>query len=530
MYTVIVADYDDEFRKRIIEKIEWKSIGFQVIGAAKDGEEAFELIKELEPDFLLTEIDLPKLNGIELTRQLRKVRPSIQIAFLSSHEEFAYAQQAIQYNIVDYILKPISLDELGGRLESIKEKIDGYFGAFTHKYAKERKISSQEFVLSLLLSDFVQGEQQETRIIEAAIQCGFLRDANNENLRYVVVVTEIQDEYEKNAADRRSVDAVENILKKYVKCISCYLNGRVISVTAATQAGLNKYLPVFAEEMIENSARISMGCRIGISSQMSSILKCREAYMEAMIAFEAPEKNSVVFLKKQEKDTVFNQGEFQKSIDKIEMLLYSGSSRGLGDYFQKLEEKILSGKQEVGHCLFILWRIVAMVYNVVYHVSGETGVCRLQKEYPLHNMQNMDNVMKGLWNVKDLCLSAQKMLNIQKKKSSELICEKVLNSITNRYMEQELSVMMISEEIGISPNYLSALVKRTTGKTFVELLTEKRIKRAEELLLHTVMKIREIAEECGYRDQYYFSHCFKKATGISPNSYRQKKSKNESNE
>ena len=112
------------------------------------------------------------------------------------------------------------------------------------------------------------------------------------------------------------------------------------------------------------------------------------------------------------------------------------------------------------------------------------------------------------------------MLMDQRKKSSEVICEQAVQIIQDRYAQQDLSVMIISEEIGVSPNYLSSLIKKTTGSSMVEILTKTRIEKAMELLQCTGMKIGEITELCGYKDQYYFSHCFKKLTGVSPNKYR----------
>ena len=95
-----------------------------------------------------------------------------------------------------------------------------------------------------------------------------------------------------------------------------------------------------------------------------------------------------------------------------------------------------------------------------------------------------------------------------------------IDIIENKYADQELSLLSVSSEIGVSPNYLSTLIKKNTGRTFVELLTDRRIRKARELLLGTTMKIREITEACGYRDQFYFSHCFKKITGMSPKECR----------
>jgi len=109
MYTIVVADDEEELRRAIIRKIDWESTGFRVVGEAENGIEALELVERMEPDLLLTDIRMPFVSGIELARQVREVRPTTQIAFLSGFDEFSYAQQAIQYNIISYMLKPRSM-------------------------------------------------------------------------------------------------------------------------------------------------------------------------------------------------------------------------------------------------------------------------------------------------------------------------------------------------------------------------------------------------------------------------------------
>lgn len=93
MYTIVVADDEEELRSAIVRRINWKEIGFLVVGEAENGIEALELVDRLEPDLLLTDIRMPFISGIELARQVREARPATQIAFLSGYDDFTYAQQ-----------------------------------------------------------------------------------------------------------------------------------------------------------------------------------------------------------------------------------------------------------------------------------------------------------------------------------------------------------------------------------------------------------------------------------------------------
>lgn len=145
MYTVIVADDEEEIRRSLIRKVDWKSIGFEVVGEAENGVEAMELVEKLEPDLLLTDVRMPFISGIELARRVREIRPTVQIAFLSGFDDFSYAQQAIQYNIISYLLKPISSAELTKELHVIKEKIDQKFQKFAPSDQIQEKMERRSF-------------------------------------------------------------------------------------------------------------------------------------------------------------------------------------------------------------------------------------------------------------------------------------------------------------------------------------------------------------------------------------------------
>ena len=95
IYTVVVADDEDELREAVCTMIPWEALGFHLVGNASNGLDALELVERLEPDLLLTDIRMPFISGIELARQVREIRPAMHIAFLSGFDDFEYAKQAI---------------------------------------------------------------------------------------------------------------------------------------------------------------------------------------------------------------------------------------------------------------------------------------------------------------------------------------------------------------------------------------------------------------------------------------------------
>lgn len=92
LYTVVVADDEDELREAVCKMLPWEKLGFRLVGEAGNGLDALELVEQLEPDLLLTDIRMPFISGIELARQVREIHPSMHIAFLSGYDDFEYAK------------------------------------------------------------------------------------------------------------------------------------------------------------------------------------------------------------------------------------------------------------------------------------------------------------------------------------------------------------------------------------------------------------------------------------------------------
>ena len=107
-------------------------------------------------------------------------------------------------------------------------------------------------------------------------------------------------------------------------------------------------------------------------------------------------------------------------------------------------------------------------------------------------------------------------------RGGELLCRRALEAIDQNYMDPDLSLVSLSGMLDVSPNHLSSCIKKTAGESFINILIRKRMEAARELLAEPNLRIQEVALRCGYTDQHYFSYCFKKYCGESPNSLRRR--------
>ena len=412
LYTVVVADDEDELREAVCTMIPWQEYGFCLVGSASNGLDALQLVEKHEPDLLLTDIRMPFISGIELARQVREVRPATNIAFLSGYDDFEYAKQAIQYNIISYMLKPLTMEGLGAELRIIRQKIDAQFAMFRQTAPESGGLDLRAAMLMpLVLDDYAEPEQEAQAKVYGR-QCGLLRDADDEPC-YTVMVSTLLDENGANCTEPSFVASVDRLASKYLRSVSFFASGKVISVLMGNPSDFEEYLHILADEIPQMAARVlGTRCRIGVSRVVSALTGLHGAYREAMEALRQGDRSE-------------------------------------------------SGAQFIS---------------------------------------DLATVAKG----------------------GSLLCKRALEALDQHYMDADLSLVSLSGMLAVSPNHLSACIKKYTGETFINILIRKRMEAARELLAISGLKIQEISQRCGYTDQHYFSYCFKKYSGESPNAMRRR--------
>lgn len=526
MYRIVVADDEEELRRAIIRKIPWEEIGFQVAGEAENGAEALRLVEELEPDLVLTDIRMPFISGIELARQIREVRPATRIAFLSGYDDFTYAQKAIQYNIISYMLKPISMVELTEELRRIKAKLDQIFSEFAAW--RQETVDINGFLAPLLLAGYQDergedGGNLESWLKKKAEECGLLEEWEKP-WQYVVMATAVRALDGKNCTGPEHVYSVDSILEKYLRHASFYAGDTVVSLLMGTKEVFDKYLYIAAENIAQSMKRIlAVKPCVGVSRATDRLTDCRRAYLEASdaLAYARNSKSRIHFIADEEPYQAGDLEQIKRLEQELARLIRTGSQKELEEYLKR-EKKQADG---LLHSRTQIQGLTAEIYSqtgrMLTAVSGEEKARHAKESYETCR-QCLDSAAEDkLWEAfEEFCLKSWDLISDQRKKSSQVLCEKAVRMMEEKYYDPGLSLSQVSGAIGVSPNYLSALMKKETGNTFIDLLTRIRIETARKLLLDTAMKIRDISEQCGYSDQHYFSYCFKKYTGQSPNALR----------
>ncbi len=416
------------------------------------------------------------------------------------------------------------MKELTQELVKIREKIDAAFLEFEEKHTEQTERT--DFLIPLILDEFqdVSGKNQEQKLLEQAGSCGFFRGISFP-ADYVVIITSLYDEGGENCTSQGHIHSVDIILRKYLRSVSFYSGGKVISLLAGTSHSFDKYLHIALEEVIQNVERIlQKKCSIGVSRVTDRLSGLHEAYREATNAGSYFEKevSGVHFLADEEPVQSVNVDHISSAVSEIKNLIRSGSKEQLKDCLMQLFNAVRQEKMPVATLNLVLLQLIADIGQSSPTIADSEKDPNVEKYMQLQQMFVFSGTLDEAENkFVALCLDVQETIVNQRRKSSTILCEKAVQMIESEYGNQEMSLNYVSGRINVSPNYLSAMLKKKKGKSFVDLLTAKRMNAAREMLLYSPLKIREISEKCGYNDQHYFSYCFKKYMGISPGAMRQ---------
>lgn len=522
-YTVLVVEDEYEQRRALVEKVNWEAAGFQVIGEAENGVEALDIIETLEPDLIITDIRMPMISGLELAAKVRSVRPATQIVILSGYDLFEYAQTAINYNIISYLLKPITSAEMTEELYEIHrrmdEKLGGVISGGSEDVKKElHRLSTERFLIPLMLGSNEE-RPDDSELLSRSIELGIIK--KDTNPVFCVIVSKFKDSGGVSCTGGEHAEFIDNILSRYMYSATFTVYHRAVTLAVIEKKEeFPNVLELPLMEIVQTARRIlNQKCTIGVSRSFSSLSNCAGAYFQAVTArrYTSDGAGEVRFINDQEKDGEIEIDKLESTILKIDRLLKVGKENELENFVGSLFENNTPENADL-----LIFQIIATVYRVVASISDDKAeTLKLLSSNPIFTRATSYSSQEGMKSeLTELCKKAKEIVANSRKRDSEVLCDRVVQIIDERYSDEELSLTSVSSELAVSPNYLSALIKKTKKKNFITLLTQRRMEAAYDMLVCSGMKVLEISEKCGYTDQHYFSYCFKKFYGESPNKIR----------
>lgn len=530
---------EDEYivREGIKNNIDWEKNGYDFCGEASDGELAFPMISEKRPDIVITDIRMPFMDGIELSRMIKEEYPEIKIIILSGHEEFEYAKAAIQIGVEEYLLKPINGDELLQVVNRVAQKIkeenesretlqEGE-GDENFEYAKRQLLSSLIDDNASLSDAMEQGKKIHLNLMA---QC------------YNIMMLKLQRKNKEQGFSQRILElykTMEDTLKEQDGQSIMFdraPEGKVILFMGSGEEEIRRNMDVFAgqfREILPEYEDVTYFGSVGVP--VMRLRELGESYEAASHGFSyrfLTEPNQIV-----DNHTVFDQTRNEKkfscsigSVDiqnldkqKIESFLKGGEM----DEIHFFVEEYMKNTGDAGKNSMIFRQYIVMdMFFAASHFLTQITDGREQLGEPFESLEQMQKIVSDLEAtvvyIKELFTKVMQVRVAQTTEHNSDVVENAKKYISENYHDEELTLNTVAHEVNVSPNHLSAMFSQKTGQTFVKYLTDVRMHRAKELLKCTSKRSNEICEEVGYRDPHYFSHLFKKNVGCSPIQYRER--------
>ncbi|RIX59457.1 response regulator [Paenibacillus nanensis] len=531
MPNILIVDDESIYRRGLRKLIGELDDEWQVVGEAKDGYDAFSQLEKLKPDAMLTDIRMPRMDGIQLQQLARKRFPEIECVVISGYDDFSYVQQSMRQGARDYMMKPIEKEELAKVLAMMKERLKERSGAQLKRSREANEITQHaaEHVLKELMRGTASGN--DIRLLET-MNIAFSHPA------FVCMVVKLD---KSSVGSERYQQADPFLFQLYIKQVAQEVVGRkgmgYAVVMSETEVAALLNVPD-ADGAMQEALELADSVRRGISS-LSRIT--------VSIGVGRPKKGYPGIAQSYGEAEVALLYRLIQGGDRVLPYPETGHRSGSGadaadQAWQQLESAVSEGRR-----VLIADLAKAYVEQLCRHAdTPETvyqRICKLLIHY--YEWASQAGVTAEWLGAKDMKSVLQHVCSLSSREELEETLGKLLLSLTDcltersvkgsadpirraeRYMEQRyaeaLSLKDVAEHVYLNAAYFSALFKQKTGKSFVERLTEIRIAEAKRLLLGTDQKLAVISEATGFSSIRHFNRVFKAAAGMSPTEFREKR-------
>ncbi len=533
MYRILLVDDEILVRDAIRENIDWKAMDCQLAGDCQNGQEAAEFVKKHPIDIVLTDICMPYMDGMELSHFLHDNYPDIVIVIFSGFGEFEYAKKAIQYNVSEYLLKPITAMELTAVINKMKEKVD-------QRHNEKRKLES----LTRASENYHKNAQMiRSKAIEALVTCSRDVKESLEQLKtmgieleasnYRVAVFDIdlysgmyQIDVEKQQESALMAFVVFNISNEIVERESAgiaYQEGSnrvcVLFQGNRTKEFSQKIKEICQEIQQKVKEVIGIDLSIGIGIWVRHPEKLLYSYDTAADAIQHRYLLGGCLLLDMEEKQKNGEISLYETLEQLTDSLKTGKKETMELCLARMEQEIKGAFVEKSRACMYLQQMIRAIGNADASVQTDRDKAVKQSEELLGKVPQQCTFQLAIGLVKEYAENVFLELSAMNSSGGQRQALLAMDYIQNNYMDPNLSLNEICSYLNISTSYFSTIFKEVTGSTFMEALIRIRMDKARELLKNTTLKNYEIAEKVGFSDPHYFGISFKKMTGKTPTEY-----------
>ena len=532
MHGLLLVEDEEAIKNKLMHNVPWSEYGFNPVLGASNGQEALALLEKHPVAIMVTDIQMPVMNGIELIKEIKKRAYRMKIIVISGYAEFEYARESINLAVSEYLLKPFATKRLLAVALRLQKEIQNERAEeYELQTLRRQVVNNRSALKEKFLTDLLHRKVATTEI-SAKLRLFDL--AEYEDRDYQVVVMERHDEQgesagavDKNGSNLQFFRQAERLLDQTVHSFLLlnYDQHQLVALCfAPDQVPAQGFLPDLEEVLQKLKAYFDRPFTFGVSNCYRGLQDLSVAYQEAKVALQyryIHGLNRVYAASALNLDySGYQKSFYQLYQHRVFDDLRIGADLEIRDDLKQLFAEIRSAHFSPETIRIIAANLVLLTYATLNELGYRPEEIFERCLFPfreINSTQSLSQLEELLRNffARINCLVAEKRDSLNQQKIEGIRC------YVEEHYASELSLTDLAKEHQLSPSYLSQLFAEQTGKKFIDYLTDCRIGKAKELLKHTELRIYEIAAAVGYKDPYYFSNCFKKITGLTPSEYRE---------
>ncbi|MBW7453184.1 helix-turn-helix domain-containing protein [Paenibacillus sepulcri] len=529
MFNLLVVDDEEIAIRGIVEGIDWSALPILNIYKAYDAEEARQIFAKYPIHVLISDIDMPNENGIDLLTWVNEHSPDTATLFLTGHADFLYAQQAIQLSSFNYLLKPIDhellRDSVGKAIESVREQAQKESLHKTYEVYYEQWNRQLPFLIERLWQDVLSMRIPATAgKLEPLFALYRLKlDMSKRIQPMLISVEEWKQEW--NAQDEEIMAyalknaAAEILLKDWCGHVISDRNGLIFVLLYAPDESHTAELNARSEEYIQKCSKYLYGvvsCYIGEPVMIGDLRFGTQLLLE-MERCNVGQTGRVLRLEAFTKPKSLTVP--VPSFQDWAVLIEQGKKQDVRLRVIELFECLRNEQVDHNYMVNYYYSLVTMVFQLLQKKQLAPS-----DVYPHGDWKDGEPAMKTLVTMKAWSLQfideAADYLFTQGKEVSNTIVK--VQQFIEFNLDKDLNREMIARHVYLNPAYLSRLFRKETSQSLTDYMVELRLSKAKSELKQTNHKISDIAMSVGYCNFSHFSKLFKKTTGLTPQEYRKK--------
>ncbi|ASA26092.1 response regulator transcription factor [Paenibacillus donghaensis] len=505
MLKVLIVDDEPWVLEGLRTMIDWGEYGFEVCAEALNGSDALRLIQEHQPDLVLTDINMPVINGLELIAQIHElmVKPP-RFVILSGYDDFEYARVALRQRVNEYLLKPIDDEEIESLLDRLSTVINDE-NASSQQHHKKRA-----FIVKNIINRLIQGEYNES----LELLSRNLMKLNNDSELLCILMK----------STSPVTDFNQQINEYFPEGSACLFQdgagrtGIIVQADSISSENVDAAVYQIRRDLEKHMQEPAI---VAVSDRLIGLRTIQELYSQSLEVWKLKyqkEKSGVFYYKELRNIKNGNELEeqgFEQLLAKVQVndeLQIQASVKAIFASYSERQFSIEAVQALVAHLELTICRLIA-------EMKGDPNRIMKKLQAEFGNLGELSDYFLLRNYVHRLCQQTAGYLSELKRQNEGDTIYNVIRYVDHEF-RNKLQLQELARQFHMNSTYLGQLFRKKTGQSFNEYVNGKRIEEAKTLLKRTQLKIFDIAVQVGFSNADYFIDKFKMSVGVVPSAYK----------